>query len=78
VEYADFCCLIEKGTVVTPIISAVTGPTITKLALGVGKILPCNFLSQNYNIASRFGTPACRMKVILTIWPKIGCHGNVP
>jgi len=36
------------------------------------------FFSQNCHIPTRFGTPACQMKVILPIFPKIGCHGNVP
>jgi len=74
------CRLIQKGAVVTLAISGVTGPILiifahdvslaTILALNIFELeLPYSYPSQN---------ATCRMKVILPILPKIGCHCNVP
>jgi len=76
-ENADFCRLIRKGAVVILVISGATGPIFIKFAQYC-RVLSLNFFNQNCHIPIRFGTPACRMKVILPITPKIGCHGNVP
>ena len=43
-------------------ISEITEPILTKLAYNVATILPLDILNQNCHIATRLGTPACRIK----------------
>jgi len=78
VEYADFCRLVQKGEVVTLTISGLTGPIFIKLAHEVATTLPLDIFESNLPYFTRFGTPACRIKIILPIFPKFDCHGNVP
>jgi len=80
VEYADFCRLIQQGAVVILVIFGVTEPIFVNFAQDVAKILPLNIFLIGTAIfqSIRFGTSVCRIKVILPISPKIGCHGNVP
>jgi len=60
-----FCRLIQKGAVVIIVVSGFAGPMFNKFACDVGTILPLNiFFSRNYHIPIRFGTSACRIKVI--------------
>ena len=40
--YADFCCLVQKGAVVTLAISGVIGPILIIFAHNVATILPLN------------------------------------
>jgi len=67
-----------KGAVLTLAISGVTEPILTKLAHNVVTILALNILKLKRHITNRFEMPACGIKVILPILPKIGCHGNAP
>jgi len=70
---------VQKGADFTLAISGVTEPILVSLAYNVATILPFNiFESEQQYTATHFGMPASRMKVILPILPKIGCHGNVP
>jgi len=74
---ADFCNLVQKRAVVTLIISGVTGLILIIFAHDVATVLPLNIFNHNCHIPNHSGMPACKMKVILPILPKIGCHGNV-
>jgi len=78
VEICQFCRLVQKGALVMLAISGVTGLILIKFAHDVRTILPLNILNRNCHSPTRFGTLACRMKVILPILHKIGCHGDVP
>ena len=46
VGYANFCCLVRQGAVVTLAISGVTGPNVTKIVQNVEKFSLFNILKS--------------------------------
>jgi len=45
-RYADFCCLVQKGAVVTLTISGVILPNVTKIVYNVQKFILFNILKS--------------------------------
>ena len=78
--YANFShlILIQKGAVVALVISWVTGSILITIAQDSYNIAVEYFWIKTAISPVRFRTPACQMKVILRISPKVGPHGNVP
>jgi len=68
--YADFCCLVQKGAVVTLAISGVTGLIFMIFAHDVAKILPLNIFESELSYSNPFRNASCQMKVILPIFAK--------
>ena len=66
VVYADFCCLVQKGTVVTLTISGVTGPNVTKIVRSVEKFNLFKILKSEL----RYCNPFCYGSVTKEIDPR--------
>jgi len=78
VWYVDYCCLVPKGIQKLPARSlGLVDRSSPKLQRLYQKLCHLSPQKRNCDIWIHCEMPACWIKVILQILPKISCHGNV-
>ena len=73
--YGDFCCLVQRGAVVTLANSRVTGPNVTKTVHNVEKFILFNILKSELWYYDLFWNVSAT-KEIGRFFDLIGCHGK--
>ena len=78
----NFCCLVQKGAVVTLAICGVTGPNVTKIVYNVEKFILFNILQSELQYYNPFWNCCVTKEIGLRknsdFSTVIGCHDNVP
>ena len=69
-RFADFCSLVQKGAVVTLVITGVTEPIFIKFVQYVATVFPAiECFNQNDDISIRFGMSLYQMSESTQVLP---------